>query len=190
MQVSSEDFQEPTVQQSRPSAEQALFGSELLWKIIKAPSGLRGSSRPSHYRVEGRVWDAIEAQAREAVRKAKKEGYEGCADRYANDRRLSLSQAATKGNITTDHPLLGWDDSPVDQRLVRWFQVKRGFVFTCITEAGFMDELGLQSIAEKAQLDPKSGKFISTNLRSAADREKALPQARLVQKQTKEGGVI
>ena len=52
-----------------------------------------------------------------------------------------------------------------------------------------MDQLGLQSIAEKARLDPKSGKFVSTGLRSRADREKALPQARPVQRYAKEGGV-
>ena len=183
--LSSEDFQKPIVQKSRLTAEQAIFGTELLWKITKAPSGPRGSSRSSHYRVEGRIWDAIEAQAREAVRKAKKEGYEGCADRYARDRRLPPSQAATKGDRTSDHPMLGWDDSPIDPRLVRWFQVKRGYVFTCRTEAEFMDELGLQSIAAKAQLEPKTGQFVSTNLRSAVDREKALPQARLVQKKAK-----
>ena len=114
--------------------------------------------------MEGRIWDAIEAQAREAFRKAKKEGYEGCADRYARDRRLSLSQAATKGDRTTDHPLLGWDDSPIDQRIIRWYQVKKGFVFTCRTEAGFMDELGMQSIAEKGAIGSKVWKVYQHQL--------------------------
>ena len=49
-----------------------------------------------------------------------------------------------------------------------------------------MDQLGIQSISEKTRLDPKSGKAVSTVLRSRTDREKALPQARLVQRQIKE----
>ena len=53
-----------------------------------------------------------------------------------------------------------------------------------------MDELGLQSIAAKAAMDPKTGKFVSANLRSKEDRDKSLPMSRLVQKKTKEGGVI
>ena len=49
-----------------------------------------------------------------------------------------------------------------------------------------MDQLGIQSISEKTRLDPKSGKAVSTVLRSRTDREQNVPKVRLVQRQIKE----
>ena len=164
--LSKENVESPEVQKSRAEMEREIFGTELVWTVKVGPSGSRGSARASHYRIEGKIMQALAAQARDARKRALKTGFLSCADRYERDPTLRESNAKTRPKMSEEHPLLGWDNTtPVDPSLPKHFHETRGFHFEAVTEAGFLDELAVQAEQQNKRLDPKTGLMVSSKPR-------------------------